>query len=98
MAEHQCKCRNCQPEAFPVESLADTPQGGNHFAVRFGTRNFVLGPFLNGEFIERCPEVMAGEDGWAIMFGKHACKTCGDHICESVVTGHIEIRGTREAA
>lgn len=109
MDDHVCACSVCDPSLAP----SGPRQGEHHVGVRFAeTRDWRCEPFLDGEPLKFCYEMLAGENGTAWVYqgeARHFCDKCrivhdGEVIqiggpCAKVIHGNLSFRriGARQA-
>ena len=96
MAAHDCACLNCRGVDLPAE-----PIGEQHLAVRFRHCRPLIGNVtvtLDGVDVStRSPEVLAGDDGWAVVFPsddtgrRHRCARCRRSMCAELVHGRVQV-------
>lgn len=91
-----CACRKCDIE-LPPNRLHE-----GHLAVRFGDSGKGYVVTFNGQDISRdCSEAMAGEPGWAIVYGHdylseghanyHLCRGGHESTCEVKIEGTVRV-------
>ena len=106
--EQVSQCTVCRPEAFPMDYLtASERQGPNHYSARFGVPDVYMIPALNGKQLDRCFELLAGPDGWAVLYQVEQidgvttlqrCSCGSGEPCMTVVRGNITVELNPEYA
>lgn len=89
---HECKCKECHPEAFPETSMRNP---NYRDAKRHHPSLIPKWVEVDGGRIDHASEALSGQKGWVIYYPSepghdvHRCGNCGEHVCQDVVQGHV---------